>query len=137
AAAAGAAAAAAAAVAGRSSASPSELTGVPEAGRDPIHGENDHLAERLALRPLRIREGAQPAQHLDLQIVERVDVRISQLDGALDDGLAVHQRAMPGEGEDGLAGTPMLRLDAGEERGRAGALGVEARIQGRDGEVGL
>ena len=67
-----------------------------------------------ASRIIRVRQAAQAAQHLDLDVIQGVDIRIAQLDGVLGDRLKFHQGLVPADGQDCLAGAFIFRADGGE-----------------------
>src|SRR3990172_13416844 len=88
---------------------------IAQTGRNAVDGQHDDLAQALGLGAFGVGERAQAAQHLDLDIVEGVHVRVPQLDGALNNRIRVHQLVMARDGEDGLARAVVLGANAGED----------------------
>ena len=58
----------------------------------PLIAEEEDLAEGLGAGPVRVRQGAEAAEHLDLEVVQRIHVRVPELDRPLDDRVSGHQR---------------------------------------------
>jgi hypothetical protein len=83
--------------AGTSSSGKSPSARVAQSRGDAVDGEHDHFATALGFGPFAIGQGAEPPQHLHLDVVERIDVGVAELDRALDDGVAVHQFGVPGD----------------------------------------
>jgi len=91
--------------------------------RDAVDGDHDHLVESLGFRALGIRQRTEPAKHLDLEIVERIDVGVAQMHGPLDSRVPSMSSQWPVASRivaRARAYSPSMRAKTAEARPRSG-----------------
>src|SRR6476646_7129145 len=108
------------------------LSAVTKARRQPV----DRQVYR-ALRPYVGRACTIAPQQLDLQMVERIEIRKAVADAARERRIVVEQRRLLRDREEVRNRARMLVADASEDRVTDRFIGNELGISRRDGEIGL
>ena len=101
------------------------LAGVLEPGRDPVDGELDEAEQALALRVVG-RQRPQPGEQPDLQLRQRVDVRVAQRDRPPQDRLAVEQPLAAGDAQRASATVRRYSASIAAQRRRRSSPGASA-----------
>ena len=111
------------------------LAGVLEPGRDAVDGQLDEAQDALALRVVG-RQRAQPGEQPDLELGQRVDVRVAQRDRALEDRRPVEQPLAPGDPRRSATVRRYSVSIASQRRSSPGPV-ASAGVQPGDPHVGL
>src|ERR1700730_15389046 len=108
------------------------LAGVLQSRGDAVHGQQQELLEAPAIGIQRV-AAAQSAQRAKLQMTERIDVWIAQLDGPRKHAAVLEQTRLTGDRKDPLDGAVVFRKNQlGDAR-----LAAKAQIFGRHEPIGL
>ena len=108
------------------------LPGVLQTGGDAVHGEQKKLLHPTLIR-VGCRAAAKRSQRTELEVAERIDVGIAQLDGPGEHAALLEQTGLIGDREDALPSSVVLGQDQiGDAR-----LTAEAQIVGCHEAIGL